>query len=1484
MQQKDIAIVGMSIYCPAGDSLDEFWHNLINGMDAITDAPHELIDSYYFGREEGAIDSFYCSRGGFCKPYKVDPLRYGFVPITFDGMETEQVYALAGVEQALIDAGIFEKGISLNNCSIIIGRGNFSGNIALRAAEVIRTGHQLDQLLRYACPDIPEDEITQIKKEYQKQCGRFQSDTAIGTMPSLAASQVANRFDMHGPAYTVDAACASGIVAINHSIALLQSGQCDVTVAGGMHLIHNAMFWGAFNMMGAVSHKQQISPFSEDADGLLIGQGAGFVVLKTLDRAIEDGDKIYAVIKGTAISSDGRGSHVMVTSVHGQLRVLDEAWKASGLDPSRIGYVEAHGTGTIVGDRTEISTMTQFFGDASKDKAFVGSVKSNIGHTMPAAGMIGLIKTALALYHRKIPPTLHCDKPLAAMEESRFKPPQQLVEWDSDKYPLVAGVNSFGFGGVNSHAVLTAYEQPVGRSPRPFAYHGEAAVLSAKTKEQLLAKLDDGDFTNTGGDCRMVIFNPTPQRIKQAKNIVNSGAPWYGRLDMWFSSEPLLSGGGKIAFMYPGFVMDAEFETASLTDYFGLEKAEFEEGKNYDGVRPYYVMLVSNMVLNAFGIEPDMYAGHSIGEWQATKIAGMVDDDLSRVVFEGIGEYSNTKGRPLYYIAVSNTAYSKIEQWCAEIDGLYMANDNCPDQVVLCADQPAKDTLIAILEEDKIHHYMLPFIAGFHTPYMEDYVGISNEAIKDLAIKPPKKPVWLSTLKAPVSDDQEEFKTAMTRQLVKPVYFRGMIERMYEEADARVFIQIGHGNLVGFVDNILKGKEYASMATCATNRTGVDQFRHLLALLYVCGKDDIDYKFLGVKPQYMVEHSVVPLATSPGIVKEFPLLKEAIKKYYRPASGGGAEMASLLDYENADNPFIQAVNENIMDAVNVQRELVGLFGELRPAPGAVPAGGAAAVRGRIPARPSARVAAAAAGAAPAPQQAQAPAKAQAPVPAQARQMKDGKKGYKFNDVMRLKFDDHPYLIDHAIVRQPADWPIRGDLNPVVPFTLMLELLAERALSHAGGRKLVKISSSMAMKWITVEKPFEAQITGEWKSDDTLALAIVGHASANFHFADEYPEPPKESDLELDIGEMIMEPLSSDEAYDKYAFHGPCYHSVQAYSNISDRGIYATAEKQSGRGSLLDSLGQIIGLYLHVTQDYNTISFPIRVNNINFYDDIFDQKGVFDVKVIIRSRTESLVVGDMVMSRGGRVWMNTDGWINQRFENNQAMWNAIIKPQFNTIANMVAPHVCSYYDVYEKNYSWILLYGRYLNGPERRHYDSLIGKRNRLPYLISRIAMKDAVRTHLRSAEGSYPYPIEIAVEHDENGKPYLGGEGELGERLKNLHVSVAHKGMEAIAISMDRPVGIDLEAIETRDSSFMELAFTEKERAMLADMGPDRLDEWATRFWVAKEAYSKMLGTGLQGNPKRFEIGAVMDEEIVIGDTAIKTIIFKEGLVAGWTK
>lgn len=456
---NDIAIVGMSCYFPGANSIQEFWNNLANGVSSISDAPAERIDPRFFTQGKPTdVDRFYFHKGGFVSPISVDPLEYGILPIAAEGIDPEQLASLYLVKEALKDAGVYEKNISLQKCCFIIGKGNYGGISGGRIGGYTYISPMLENLVRYVFPEVTAGEIEVVRKEYQEELGRYKADTASGSMSNLTVSLAANRFDMKGPAFTLDAACASSLLAVEQAINLLMSEQCDIALAGGMHLGQGASFWSIFNLIGAASRKNRIAPFSEDADGLLIGEGVGIVVLKKLNKAIADNDRIYAVIKGYASGSDGSDVSVMAPSFKGQLATLKLAWEKSGMDPKKIGYVEAHGTATQVGDRVEIATLTEFFGDNTAPPALLGAVKSNIGHAMPAAGIAGLIKTVLALYHKKIPPTLHCEKPMKAVLNSRFLPVQELTDWDGKKYPLVAAVNAFGFGGVNTHIILEAYE------------------------------------------------------------------------------------------------------------------------------------------------------------------------------------------------------------------------------------------------------------------------------------------------------------------------------------------------------------------------------------------------------------------------------------------------------------------------------------------------------------------------------------------------------------------------------------------------------------------------------------------------------------------------------------------------------------------------------------------------------------------------------------------------------------------------------------------------------------------------------------------------------------------------------------------------------------------------------------------------------------------------------------------------------------------
>jgi acyl transferase domain-containing protein/phosphopantetheinyl transferase (holo-ACP synthase) len=1455
-EQRDIAIVGISTYTPAGEGVNDFWNGLARGGDFITEVPYDVIESYHFTGEPNGVDRFYTNRGGFAPPFKVDLLHFGILPITAEAAEPDQIVALAGTEQALIDADVFEKNISLNKCSVIIGKGNFSGYIGQRIFDILHTSRQVEALMKVAMPELTESDLVRIRESYQKMAGRYQADIATNTMPSLVASLIANRFDMHGAAYTLDAACASGILAIEHSIHYLRSGECDIAVTGGMHTAQSALFWGPFDLMGAISHRGQIAPFSKNADGLLIGQGGGFIVLKTLRKALEDEDRIYAIIKDTAVTSDGAGSSPLVTSVAGEVRVLKKAWDRAGMDPKKIGYIEAHGTGTPAGDPVELTTLKEFFGDKSCPGAFVGSVKSNIGHTMGAAGMMGIIKTALALYNRKIPATLHCEEPHPLMFESRFLPPQELIDWKEDQYPLEAGVNAFGFGGANSHAILTPYEQGTGMPPqiRPRRQPSEAYMLSARTQEALLQKLRTGDFTNTGGNYRLVLFDPTDKRIETAVSIVEKDKPWRGRMDIWFSNAPMLADGGKVIFLCSGFGPDEPAETDSISDMLKLPymtdllAQEDQDESSQAAFKYYYITWLCKEGLKKLGVTPDFYGGNSTGEWAAALFAGVMDgspSDIYRPMLSVIPEYRSL-------VPVIGIDTKTALQWCDEIPGLYLSNSNCPSQVLLTGTQDALSALLARLGEARMLYSVLDYGTGLHTPLVQIPENAYADYHADINVQEGEVPVWSSSTLDVIPTNKKDYAELLKSQLTRPVYFRELIEKLYDEQDVRVFVQLGVGPLVGFIKETLKGKDFSAVAGCVPERESADQMRRVLAALFVEGRE-VDPKFLGVRAlYYTATHNLtlLPRGAEP-IFTEFPELAEVVTERY---GGAGPRASTFANIDAAGNPILAAANANMQDVVETQNELVRLFEQM---PKGVGADGAQAAR-LITSRRRAEIGSAIEAA---------DATTTAPAPSKT-----------FEEPIRLTFEEYPYVIDHSIVRQPLDWDHVEDLMVVIPLTMSMELLAEIALKHANGRKLLKLGKLNAYRWIEIEEPFDGIVRGTWKSPDTLELELVGRLKCEFTFGEEQGEPPAEYEGIIDIGEKIMENRPAAELYERYTFHGPQYHSNTALVRVCSRGIESLAERRVGKGSLLDIMGQQIGLFLHLTKRENVASFPVRLKELTFYSDIFDQEGKFEHTLIITKLTDYSITADMVLTRNGKIWSVARDWVNQRFESSQQAWDVLIHPQNTTLANEIAPNV--YYFSNKNQGNLLTLIGkRYLNYVDKAALADASNKQWR-EYLTSRIALKDAVRSFVRRGSDGLLYPLEVFCVHDENGKPSVYGRPGVGDGIKDVQVSLAHKGDEAIAIAADHPVGVDLEKIEEKSEGFLEFTFTERERELLASL---KQPEGITRFWVAKEACAKKAGTGLGGNPKNFEISAVDGDVLYVGKQGVQTVSLGEEYVAGWT-
>lgn len=1453
MENKDIAIVGMSCFAPGAENISQFWNNLVNGVDSITDVPTDRIDQRYFSSDIPAVDRFYCKRGGFVPDITFDPVRYSMLPVAVEGMDSVHLLAMKMVYQALEDAAVFEKNISLKKSALIIGKGNYVGSAIWRAMDIVHVGEQVAEVVKNVLPDLPDEEVDKIKKAYQKSKGRFQADSMPGLIPNLIASLIANKLDMQGPAYTIDAACASSLIALEHSIKELHSKRCDIAVAGGVHAGQNAPFWSIFSQLGALSYKQKITPFSEDADGLLIGEGGGFIVLKRLEDAIADKDRIYSVIKGIGVSSDGSGVSVMAPSVKGQKIAIEEAWKNANMDPKRLGYIEAHGTATVIGDKTELTSLDSAFpNEEGANQVLLGSVKSNIGHAMPAAGMLGLIKTVLALYNRQIPPTLHCERPIKAMEATRFRPAQKLEEWDENKYPLIAGVNAFGFGGINAHVIVEAYGEKE-QAPAKQGFTDNVLIASASNKEQLIEMLKSGNTTSAGdltGDYRLVLFDPTPERIDKAIKLIAKDKSWKGRQDIWFSNEPLLKNGGKVVFLYPGFDPTSNPEVDSLAKYFNIDIPEdkIESNKLLEHVfRLYRCSEAMSESLKRIGIKSDMNAGHSLGEWFGLKASGCVPDSSARAILESLDPEQYTIDG-IYFIALG-CGRERISDLLNTIPDLYLSNDNCPNQVLLCGTKEALNTLIPRLQEEQIYYQVLSFQSGFHTPFIKGQLNLLDEGFHLLKLQKAVTPMWSCTSLEVYPESPEELYDLTKRHITEGIQFRGLLEKLYNEEDAKVFVQIGAGSLIGFVDDTLKDKSYSSISMATHLRSTLEQMRRVLALLYIEGKD-IDTSFIGANA---IKNSrtknmgkEMKLQMSMDIIQDFPLLKQVSSQYQTKS----VDIDSLSI--DTSHPILAALDENIKEIATMHVEMAKVFQKKI----ALTHAHTQQVKQVVP-------------------QVERVAPQVITIEPQEVSVPEKKEGQSFVEDLHISLKTHPALIDHSLISQPDYWTRVEDMNPVIPMTMTFELLIEAAHKQALSKKVTRLSQIGVFQWMSVAEPFVQKIEGTWKTEEVISLGIKNYATGEVSLQDNYPQPEPFFVNNIDLGENISALPSRKTIYESYMFHGPKYQGIEEVTHITKNGIRTILRNQEGKGSLLDNMGQTYGLFLHHVLDKDFVTFPVKVQDIIFYQDIYDQKGEFECICLSRSITDQFTVCDMVLKRDGKLWCVIKGWQNRRLESDRPLWGVTLSPGRNLLSQEIAPGVFYFHNAYKKSTSWGFLNNRYLNQPEKEKFETL-SLNKRKDYLISRIALKDSLRAYVEKKYDKATFPIEYFLKYDSNNKPYVYGIKEI----EGVEISLAHKGSDSVSIVSDKPVGIDIERIEERSIDFLEISFTPHELELIKDKD---IAEWSTRLWVVKEAYGKMTGLGLQGNPKKYEVNTIIDDENIVIENCKVKLLKHKNFIVGWT-
>ncbi|MFI5793683.1 SDR family NAD(P)-dependent oxidoreductase [Streptomyces sp. NPDC051677] len=494
-KRLDIAIVGLSALLPGAAGPDEFWRNVVTGRDLMRDVPptHWNPDDHH-DPDPAVQDKTYARRGAFLDPVEFDPLAFGIPPNQIEATDTTQLLSLLLVRRLLDDVTDGDPArLSGDRTGVVIG----TSVLPLLVQMGTRLGRPAWlRGMREAgiAPDTAERAADLIS-------GRFapwQEATFPGLLSNVVPGRIANRFDLRGPNYAVDAACASALGALSAAVGELALGRCDMVITGGVDTFNDPLMYVCFSKTPALSRTGDCRPFAASADGTMLGEGLVLFALKRLADAEADGDRIHAVLRGIGSSSDGKGSAVYAPVSTGQARALRRAYEQAGYGPETVELVEGHGTGTLAGDAAEFGGLAQVFGEAGrKDTGWcaLGSVKSQIGHTKAAAGAAGLLKAVLALRHRTYPPTIKVDRPSPRLPlaGSPFYLNTELRPWvHAPGTPRRASVSSFGFGGSNFHATVEEYT-PEGRprspAPRVRTARTELFLCSAPSAEEVADRL-----------------------------------------------------------------------------------------------------------------------------------------------------------------------------------------------------------------------------------------------------------------------------------------------------------------------------------------------------------------------------------------------------------------------------------------------------------------------------------------------------------------------------------------------------------------------------------------------------------------------------------------------------------------------------------------------------------------------------------------------------------------------------------------------------------------------------------------------------------------------------------------------------------------------------------------------------------------------------------------------------------------------------------
>ncbi len=804
MKNEPIAIIGTGCRFPSANEPAAFWQLLRDGVDAIREVPADRFDQHAFYDPDPTILGKMNTRwGGFLEQVdQFDSNFFGISPREVLHMDPQQRLLLEVSWEALQDAGQVSERLAGTQAGVFIGIAtNDYGRLQW---------NDLERIDAYA---------------------------GTGNAMSIAANRISYVFDFRGPSLAIDTACSSSLAAVHLACCSLRNHESTLALAGGVNLILSPAIAIGFTKAGAMAPDGRCKAFDARANGYVRSEGAGIIVLKLLSKARADGDPIYAVIRGSAVNQDGRSNGLMAPNPLAQEAVLREAYRQADVSPDKVQYVEAHGTGTLLGDSIEAKALGAVLGleRPPGQRCALGSVKTNLGHLEAAAGIAGLIKVALALRHREIPPSLHFEKPNPHIpfDELPLRVQTTLSPWPAKSGPALAGVSSFGFGGTNAHVVLEeappaipgmpnakrktgAHLLPISaRSPealRTLARAYQNLLVASESMGSLLDVCYTASVRLSHHEHRLAVTGNSPAQLSETLEAFLRGEARPGLS----SGRTLSSRRRKLVFVFPGqggqwfgmgrrlseqegvfreviercdLAMRPYGDWSLLAEFKAFDAAQSRLNE-IDVVQPalFAIQVALAALWRSWGIEPQAVVGHSLGEVAAAYVAGALSfDDAVRVICHRSRLFKRTIGQGA--MAAVELSMEEARHVLVGSEGrVSIAVSNGLTSTVLSGDPAALGAIVDQLQSRDIFCRMVKVDFASHSPQMEPLRADLLKALEGVQPRPESVPIY-STVTGQVSYGSEFDSLYWARNMREPVLFSSAVQRLMEDGHD-IFLEI----------------------------------------------------------------------------------------------------------------------------------------------------------------------------------------------------------------------------------------------------------------------------------------------------------------------------------------------------------------------------------------------------------------------------------------------------------------------------------------------------------------------------------------------------------------------------------------------------------------------------------------------------------------------------------------------------------------------